>query len=247
MKDQPKLHSLEELKASVNRSLTQIGFIPNLLLIHNPHVPAAGHLTEFWGWLEDLVEDGTLKGCSLGLSNFRPVDVEEIMRVARVKPVVNRESIHFSYATSVNKVEIEYHPYVMVHVAPLLDLHKKYNIITQAYGALAPTTGHPTGGPIIPVLERIAANLTKETGVEVDTSGVLMLWIMTQGGVCITSSGSEERIKKMSDLEKVRDLNDGELREIEEAGSRIHWRQRVSSDWQVCRCKLITSAGTSSH
>lgn len=87
----PKLHSLDELKTSVNRSLSQIGFIPNLLLIHNPHVPDAGHLAEFWGWLEDLVEDDTLKGCSLGLSNFRPVDLEEIMRVARIKPVVNRE------------------------------------------------------------------------------------------------------------------------------------------------------------
>jgi diketogulonate reductase-like aldo/keto reductase len=96
--DQPKLHSLEELKASVNRSLTQIGFIPNLLLIHNPHVPAPGHLAEFWGWLEVLVEDGTLKGCSMGLSNFRPVDVQEIMRVARIKPVVNRKSVIFANA-----------------------------------------------------------------------------------------------------------------------------------------------------
>jgi diketogulonate reductase-like aldo/keto reductase len=135
----------------------------------------------------------------------------------------------------------------MVHVAPLLDLHKKYNIITQAYGALAPTTGHPTGGPLIPILERIAANLSKETGVEVDTSGVLMLWVITTGGVCITSSGSEERIKKMADLEKVRSLNEGEMKEIQEAGSRIHFRQRVSSLCETCRSELNITAGTSRH
>lgn len=38
------------------------------------------------------MEDGTLKGCSLGVSNFRPVDLEEVMRVAKIKPVVNRGS-----------------------------------------------------------------------------------------------------------------------------------------------------------
>lgn len=72
-------------------SLSKIGFIPNLLLIHNPLIPAEGTMGEFWGWLEGLVEDGTLKGCSLGLSNFRPKDIEAVMKVARTKPVVNRE------------------------------------------------------------------------------------------------------------------------------------------------------------
>lgn len=37
------------------------------------------------------MEDGTLKGTSLGVSNFRPVDIETVMKVARIKPVVNRE------------------------------------------------------------------------------------------------------------------------------------------------------------
>lgn len=73
-------------------SIEKLGFIPNLLLVHNPFIPAEGQLGEFWGWLEDLVQDGTLKGCSLGLSNFRPVDIETVMKVAKIKPVVNRRS-----------------------------------------------------------------------------------------------------------------------------------------------------------
>lgn len=48
---------------------------------------------EFWGWLEGLVEGGTLEGCSLGLSNFRPDDIEAVMKVAKIKPVVNRKSL----------------------------------------------------------------------------------------------------------------------------------------------------------
>ena len=90
MPDQPKLHTLEELKTSVASSLAKLTFIPNLLLVHNPLIPEAGHLGEFWGWLEGLVADGTLKGCSLGVSNFRPNDLEEVLKVAKIKPVVNR-------------------------------------------------------------------------------------------------------------------------------------------------------------
>jgi len=88
--DQTKLHSREEVKKSVAGSIEKLGSIPNLLLVHNPFIPADGQLGEFWGWLENLVEDGTLKGCSLGISNFRPVDIETVMKVAKIKPVVNR-------------------------------------------------------------------------------------------------------------------------------------------------------------
>jgi diketogulonate reductase-like aldo/keto reductase len=82
---------LEEIRASVQRSLDLLETIPNLLLIHNPYIPEKGKLGEFWGHLETLVADGTLKGCSLGVSNFRPVDIEAVMAVAKIKPVVNRE------------------------------------------------------------------------------------------------------------------------------------------------------------
>lgn len=123
----------------------------------------------------------------------------------------------------------------MTHVAPLIALHKQHNIITQAYASLAPTTRHPTGGPLKPILERIAAELTKESGVEVDSSGVLLLWIMTRGGVCITSSSSEERIKKMAALEKVRDLNEAEMGEIDAAGGKVHFRQWVRQNSSLVR------------
>jgi hypothetical protein len=33
-----------------------------------------------------------LKGTSLGVSNFRPQDLEDVLKVAKIKPVVNRES-----------------------------------------------------------------------------------------------------------------------------------------------------------
>lgn len=116
----------------------------------------------------------------------------------------------------------------MTHVQPVIDLQKKYQIVTQAYASLAPVTRHPTGGPLKPVLTRIASTITKESGVEVDEAGVLLLWIMAKGGVCITSSSDEKRIQKMADLENVRDLKAEEVAAIDEEGKKIHFRQWVS-------------------
>lgn len=56
-----------------------------------------GNISQFWTYLEDLVLDGTLEGVSLGVSNFRPQDLEAILRVARIKPVANRKSPEIRY------------------------------------------------------------------------------------------------------------------------------------------------------
>jgi diketogulonate reductase-like aldo/keto reductase len=116
----------------------------------------------------------------------------------------------------------------MTHVQPVIDLQEKYKIVTQAYASLAPVTRHPTGGPLKPVLAQIASAISKESGVDVDEAGVLLLWIMAKGGVCITSSSDEKRIQKMADLEKVRDLKSDEIAAIDKEGNKIHFRQWVS-------------------
>lgn len=80
----------EAIRKSVQETLDRLTFIPDLLLIHNPFVPESGKISEYWQILEGLVEDGTLKGCSLGVSNFRPQDLNDVLKVAKIKPVVNR-------------------------------------------------------------------------------------------------------------------------------------------------------------
>ena len=81
----------ENIRQSINDSLKKLEFIPDMFLIHNPYVPDKGKIGPFWLELEALVKDGTLKGCSLGVSNFRPQDLEEVFKVCTIKPVVNRE------------------------------------------------------------------------------------------------------------------------------------------------------------
>lgn len=83
----------EAITKAVKDTVKALGFIPDLFLIHNPMVIEEGKLGEAWKVLEGLVEDGTLKGTSLGVSNFRPQDLEAVMEVAKIKPVVNREYI----------------------------------------------------------------------------------------------------------------------------------------------------------
>ncbi|ORX36957.1 NADP-dependent oxidoreductase domain-containing protein [Kockovaella imperatae] len=204
--------SADDIRASVQGSLDRLGFVPNLVLIHNPFIPtkAGMSLGEFWGHLEALVEDGTLKGCSIGLSNFRPVDIEEIVKVAKIKPVVN---------------QIECHPYVLAHIQPVLDIQTKHGIVTQSYAALTPVHSHPTGGPLKPILTKLAEKLSKESGVEIDAAGVLILWTVCKGFVCVTSSGNEERIRNMAATEKVRDLTKEEIEEIDRVGQKVHFRQ----------------------
>lgn len=83
----------ENIRQSVDESLKKLGTLPDLLLIHNPFVPEQGKIGEFWTILEDLVYDGTLKGVSLGVSNFRPQDLKAVLDVARIKPVANRKHL----------------------------------------------------------------------------------------------------------------------------------------------------------
>ena len=78
------------MRASVRSSIAALDFQPNLLLVHNPFVPAPGELVQFWQVLEEMKESGELTA-SIGVSNFRPQDLDEILSVARYIPVVNRE------------------------------------------------------------------------------------------------------------------------------------------------------------
>ena len=106
--------------------------------------------------------------------------------------------------------------------------HEKYGIVTEAYGPLQPIVGHPTGGPLKPVLQRIAKKLSEESGKEVDEASVLYLWTIGKGVAPITTSGNPKNLKKMAATESLRDLNKEEMDEIEVAGRKIHFKSYVS-------------------
>ncbi|ODN84498.1 hypothetical protein, variant 3 [Cryptococcus amylolentus CBS 6039] len=199
----------EAIRKSVAASVEKLQSKPDLLIIHFPSVARDGDLGKFWTELEELVLDGTLEGVSLGVSNFRPQDLEAILKVARIKPTVN---------------QLEYHPYVLTHLAPILKIGKEHNIITESYGALTPILRHPTGGPLKPVLERIAQRLSKDTGKELDSTAVLILWTIQKGVIAVTTSKTDKRIESLVAIDDLPDLTAEEVKEIEEVGSKVHFR-----------------------
>ena len=83
----------EVIRAAVQSTIDNLGSKPDVLLIHNPYVFEEGKIGEGWKILESLVEDGTLVGVSLGVSNFRPQDLQAILDVCKIKPVINRECL----------------------------------------------------------------------------------------------------------------------------------------------------------
>jgi diketogulonate reductase-like aldo/keto reductase len=113
-------------------------------------------------------------------------------------------------------IELEFHPYLLAHLAPVLDIHKKHDIVAEAYGPLTPVIRHP-GGPLKPVLDKIAK------AHDVDAATILLRWTMQSGVVAVTSSKNEERIKGYSKLWEFK-LSPEEVKEIEDAGKKVHFR-----------------------
>ncbi|PPR02557.1 hypothetical protein CVT26_012025 [Gymnopilus dilepis] len=211
---------VEDVPKAVQESIDRLGFVPDLFLIHNPFVAKPGELKAMWKALEDLKDQGKLK--SIGVSNFRPQDLEEILDGAKYKPVIN---------------QLEYHPYLLAHLQPVLDLQAKHGILTASYGTLSPLLRHRTGGPLKPVLERIAERISKATGRKFDANDVLLLWTRAQGVVVVTASGNPERIKRLAEIATLPDLlTQEEIDEITQVGKTRHfrhYREHMEKDFPV--------------
>ncbi|KAG5641349.1 hypothetical protein DXG03_005455 [Asterophora parasitica] len=218
---------LDQVRASVAESVRKLGFVPDLFLVHNPFVAPPGELKALWKILEELKDEGKLK--SIGVSNFRVQDFEAILDDAKYKPVVNQESCILPHLLVIDSgdstLKIEYHPYTLTHLQPVLELQAKHGIVTEAYGPLTPVLRHVTGGPLKTVLERIAERLSKATGKSVDLATVLLLWTRAQGAVAVTSSGNAERIKLLAEVSQLPDLLEAsEVEDITRVGKTVHFR-----------------------
>ncbi|TFK33801.1 NADP-dependent oxidoreductase domain-containing protein [Crucibulum laeve] len=90
----------------------------------------------------------------------------------------------------------------------------KHGIVTEAFGPLTLVIRHPTGGPLKPVLERIAQRLSKSTRKKIDAAAVLLLWMRMQNVVAVTTSGNPNCVKWLSEVVHLPDLL--ELSEVDE-------------------------------
>lgn len=79
-----------KVRESIERSLKNLGgeYI-DLMLVH---WPVKGKIKETWRIMEEYVRAGKLR--SIGLSNFNPHHMDDVMSWAEIKPVVNQIEIH---------------------------------------------------------------------------------------------------------------------------------------------------------
>lgn len=148
-----------------DRSLKLLGLdYLDFYLIHWP-APKRGLLyVDSWKAMEKLKNEGLIR--SIGVCNFHPHHIDEILKVAEHKPVIN---------------QIELHPWLTQENAIAYD--NTHSIVTQAWSPLA-------RGKILeePMLEAMAIKHGKSV------AQIVLRWHIQRGVAVIPKSNSKERI-----------------------------------------------------
>ncbi len=98
-----------------NKSLSLLG--SDYIDLYLVHWPVKGKYLETWKAMEELYQDGKLK--AIGVSNFLQHQLEDLLKIANVVPMVN---------------QIEYHPYLTQPA--LIDFCNSNNIKVQSWAPL---------------------------------------------------------------------------------------------------------------
>lgn len=157
--------------AAFDTSLARLGLdYVNLYLIHWP-CPANDLFVDTWKAFLRLREEGRVK--SIGVSNFRQVDLETLIDKTGEVPAIN---------------QIESHPFLQQHA--LRDFHRRQGIITEAWAPLA------KGGELLTndIIQRIARKHQKTP------AQVVLRWHLDIDTVVFPKSITPSRIKENFDV-----------------------------------------------
>jgi len=150
----------------------------DLLILHQP-LPTDFDLTiGAYTALETLLGDGRAR--AIGVSNFRPETLQELIDRTQIVPAVH---------------QIELHPYVAQH--PTQDFDAAHGILTQAWSPIGGITFYRGGGQGTlgdPVIGRIAEAHGKSP------AQVMLRWHVQQGRSAIPKSVRPERIAENFDI-----------------------------------------------
>ncbi|WP_340005650.1 aldo/keto reductase [Paenibacillus sp. FSL K6-0276] len=152
----------EETIAAYETSLAKLGL--EYLDLYLIHWPVKGKYKETWRALETLYKEGRVK--AIGVSNFQIHHLEDVMKDAEIKPMVN---------------QVELHPYLSQQ--ELLSFCKEHGIQLEAWSPLM--QGQLLGQP---VLKQIAAKYGKSV------AQVIVRWDLQRGIITIPKSTKEHRI-----------------------------------------------------
>jgi len=169
----------EATKAAFQASLDRLGLdCLDLYLIHWPAnekqfgADAAKINAETWRAMEELYEAGKIR--AIGLSNFMPHHVAELLKTAKIKPMVDQIEVHpgWTHAEEIKKLQA-------------------MDIVVEAWGPLG---GQGATVLVDPTMQKIAAAHGKST------AQVSLRWILQQGVVPLPKSVHVDRLKQNMEL-----------------------------------------------
>ena len=153
----------EDAPAALAESLEALGMdYVDLYLIHWP-VPSQGKAVQAWTSLVQLREQGLAR--SIGVSNFRIADLDEVVAATGVTPAVNQIELH---------VEFQQHE--------LKAYHAEHGIATEAW--------YPLGGGEV---SQAPAVLAAAEAHGVTPAQAILRWQLQSGNIAIPKSSRRER------------------------------------------------------
>ncbi|HET6924710.1 MAG TPA: aldo/keto reductase [Candidatus Saccharimonadales bacterium] len=164
-------HGYDEALRAFDKSMNELGLdYLDLYLIHWP-VPAKSQYKEAWQAFEKLHEDKRIR--AIGVSNFLPEHLDDLITNTRLTPAVN---------------QIELHPYLQQHETR--DFCAQHEIQIESWSPIG------RGGDLLqdPVLKPIAETHGKST------AQVIIRWHLQHGFVVIPKSVHQERIIENFDV-----------------------------------------------
>jgi 2,5-diketo-D-gluconate reductase A len=159
-------HGYDKTLQAFSTSLSRLGLdYVDLYLIHWPS-PERGLFQESYRALETLYHEGKVR--AIGVSNFQPRHLEQLLETAEVVPAVN---------------QIELHPWLQQE--ELRELHQKLGIRTEAWSPLG-------RGQVLedPAVLKLAERLRRTP------AQVILRWHVQLGNIVIPKASAEGRIRE---------------------------------------------------
>jgi len=140
----------------------------DLVLIH---YPAEGYIKNTWEIMEEYVRDGKIK--AIGVSNFSPNQIEELLKYAKIKPVIN---------------QIEINPYIT----------QKENINFLFNVGIQPQSWSPLGMGGLLLQDKTLKELSKKYNKTI--AQIVLRWHIQNGLVVIPRSSNPSHIASNIDI-----------------------------------------------
>ncbi len=174
--------SEKNIRDSLDRSLKNLGGKIDLVLIHWPF----SNDEMAWRIMEEYVQEGKFK--SIGLSNYSPEALRRILKIAKIKPVLN---------------QVELHPYNSKY--PTVVEYEKEGVKVEAWSPLGAGRQGLLRDPVI-------ADIAKAHGKS--SAQVILRWDLQRGIITIPRSKNPAHIKENISIMDFH-LSDEEMKQID--------------------------------